>query len=126
AVRLSLFATLAAILLGPQAGQGQVLPADPPTTCTGCPTCGCVQKETHLNSFVSGTAADAGQTLAAVQVRSAFGPTLRFWISYNTYDADGSRNMFTKLPGAFDTVLGLGWTYTFNDLLFTQHNGDMF
>ncbi len=121
-----LFVLLAVILFSPKLGHAQLLPADPPSSCAGCPTCSCVQQEVHLNSFISRTEADAGQEYAGVQIHSGFGTTLSFTLSYNTYDADGSRNMFTKQPGAFDTVLGYGWTFTFNDLLFTQHNGDMF
>jgi RHS repeat-associated protein len=131
AVRASLFAVLVAILLNPQVGQGQFIPADPPSSCptSSCPTCPpnpCVQQETYLNSSISLTEGNADQEYSSGQARSGFGITLALTISYNTYDADGSRNMFTKQPGQIDTVMGYGWTHVFNDLLFTQHNGDMF
>ena len=120
-----LFAVLATVLLSPQVGRAQFVPADP-AACNGCPACGCPQKQTRLKSFVRPTEANAGQENDGVQIRSGFGPTLDFYFTYNTYDADGSRNMFTKQPGQIDTVMGYGWTHMFNDLLFTQHDGDMF
>ena len=122
---LRLFALFAVTLFCARVSFGQLLPADPPSSCT-CASCGCAQHEEYLNSFVSMTEGNAGQDFDGVQVRSGFGPTLSMQISYNTYDADGSRNMYTKLPGTIDTVMGYGWTHTYNDLLFTQHNGDMF
>lgn len=126
--RVTLFVSIAfaLVLLAPQTGQAQLLPADPPSSCASGPAWGCVQQEKYLTSSISLTEANADQEFTGVRISSGFGATLDFRMSYNTYDADGSRNMFTKQPGAFDTVLGYGWTFTFNDLLFTQHGGDMF
>jgi RHS repeat-associated protein len=121
-----LFAVLAGVLLSPQVGQGQFEPGDPPSSCANCPVCRCAQQENYLNSSISLTEGNSGQKGSGGQVRSGFGPTLDFYFTYNTYDADGSRNMFSKLPGPIDTVMGYGWTHMFNDLLFTQHDGDMF
>ncbi len=130
-----LFAVLATVLLSPQVGQGQFIPADPPSAelppaapppSGHCASCGALQVEDYHNSSISLTEGDADQEYSGGQARSGFGPTLDFEISYNTYDADGSRNMFTKQPGQIDTVMGYGWTHMFNDLLFTQHDGDMF
>ena len=126
-----LFAIIATVLLGSRVALAQFFPADPPSSCptSSCPTCppnGCVQRETYLDSSISLTEANSGQQFTGVQVRSGFGVTLDLTTSYNTDNADGSRNMFTKVPGVIDTVIGDGWTHTYNDLLFTQHGGDMF
>ena len=131
----SLFAVLATVLLSPQVGQGQFIPSDPPSAELPpaappppghCASCGALQDEDYDNSSISLTEGNAGQKGSGGQARSGFGPTLDFYFTYNTYDADGSRNMFTKQPGQIDTVMGYGWTHMFNDLLFTQHDGDMF
>lgn len=120
ATHVSLVAALAIVILSPQSGRANVTPADPPS-CQNCP-----QREYYLNSFVSLTEGNVGDTYSVAQVRSAFGPTLDFQLVYNSYDADGSRNMWTGTGASIDTVMGYGWTHTYNDLLFTQHTGDMF
>jgi len=51
-------------------------------------------------------------------VKSAFGLTLNFWLTYNSYNADGSR-------AQIDSGLGYGWTHTYNIFLFNQL-GNMF
>lgn len=52
------------------------------------------------------------------RLRSAFGVTIDFSLHYNSYNADGSR-------AAIDTVMGYGWTHSYNVFLFSQ-NGHMF
>ncbi len=127
-----LFAIIATLLLTSRVLQAQFFPADPPpsscatNSCPTCPPTPCVQRQTYLDSSIYLTEANSSQQFAGVQVRSGFGVTLDLTTSYNTDDADGSRNMFTKVPGVIDTVIGDGWTHTYNDLLFTQHGGDMF
>ena len=122
---ISLSALLATVLLIPRAGLAQFTPGDP-AACINCPACGCPQRDNHRSAHIDLTESNSGQMFTGVQVRSAFGITLGLTAAYNTDDADGSRNMYTKLPGAYDTVMGYGWTHTFNDLLFTQHGGDLF
>ncbi len=41
-----------------------------------------------------------------------------FTLIYNSYDADGSR-------ASLDTMVGFGWTHSYNDFLFGQGR-DMF
>jgi RHS repeat-associated protein len=53
-----------------------------------------------------------------VTVQSAYGATLPLVLTYNSYNADGSR-------AQLDTGLGFGWTHTYNTLLF-QQRGQMF
>jgi hypothetical protein len=122
---VSLFALLATVVLTPRTGLAQFTPGDA-AACENCPACGCPERDNHGSAHIDLTQANSGLQFLGVQIRSAFGTTLKLIGVYNTDDADGSRNMYTKLPGAFDTVMGFGWTHTFNDLLFTQHGGDMF
>jgi RHS repeat-associated protein len=51
--------------------------------------------------------------LEASSLRSAFGPTISFSLTYNSYNADGSR-------AQLDTGLGYGWTHSYNIFLFNQ------
>ncbi|HWX22256.1 MAG TPA: RHS repeat-associated core domain-containing protein [Candidatus Binatia bacterium] len=46
-------------------------------------------------------------------LRSAFGPTIDFRLTYNSYNADGSR-------AQLDTMVGYGWTHSYNIFLFGQ------
>jgi RHS repeat-associated protein len=53
-----------------------------------------------------------------VTVQSDYGATLPLVLTYNSYNADGSK-------AQLDTGLGYGWTHTYNALLF-QQRGQMF
>ena len=46
------------------------------------------------------------------------GSTINFFLAYNSYNADGSR-------AQIDTVMGYGWTHSYNIFLFSQR-GHMF
>ncbi len=86
------------------------------TACATCDTfnrssaCGCAHSNTEGNLKVS--------YRAGMMVRSAFGPTLDFSLTYNTMAADGSQSRT-------DTAMAYGWTHSYNILLFTQR-GHMF
>ena len=45
--------------------------------------------------------------------------TIDFSLVYNSYNADGSRT-------SLDTILGFGWTHSYNIFLFSQSTNDMF
>ena len=115
---LCLFSVLIAILLSPQAAEAKTTPADP-GTCQDCPLCSnCgAQNQTYYSS-VSMTEGNISEDYSVAQVKSAFGTVMDFKLIYNSYNADNSRV-------SLDTMVGFGWTHTFNDFLFAQ-GADMF
>ena len=108
AVSLPLIAAFVLFLFSPQPAQATPIGYDP-DPCIWC---------LLINSFVSLTEGNVAETYSGPVVKSAFGSTLKFDLIYNTYNADGSR-------GSFNTVLGYGWTHTYNEFLFSQR-GDIF
>jgi RHS repeat-associated protein len=92
-----------------------------PRDCQSCRSCGkCPCPDNYL-SGVSSVGLSEGNLRDAYQVarvRSAFGATIDLSLHYNSYNADGSR-------AAIDTVMGLGWTHSYNIFLFSQ-NGHLF
>jgi RHS repeat-associated protein len=84
-----------------------------------CQTCGA--QPTRLPGGTINTSLSEGnirEDYPVVTVKSAYGKTLPFGLSYNSYNADGSKVQL-------DTGLGFGWTHTYNTLLF-QQRGQMF
>lgn len=69
-------------------------------------------------SSISLTEGNLRDTYSAARVKSTNGSTLDFFLTYNSYNADGSR-------ARVNTVMGYGWTHSFNILLFIQR-GSMF
>lgn len=63
-------------------------------------------------SFVSLSEGNLAEDYAVAPVKSASGATLEFKLIYNSYDADNSR-------ASLDTMVGFGWTHTYNDFLFS-------
>ena len=112
---LSLFAILAAVIISPTLVLAERHGGDH-DPCENCPIC--CQQFSPAYSRVSLTEGDFVEDYSTVRLRSAFGPALDFQLTYNTYNADGSR-------ASIDTVMGYGWTHTYNDFLFSQR-GDMF
>ena len=108
---ISLFATFVTLLICPQTVKAATTPigGDP------CPTC--CQGQSG-GSFVSLTEGNVGDDYHVSQVRSAFGAAMDFTLIYNSYNADGTR-------AALDTMIGFGWTHSYNDFLFSQGR-DMF
>ncbi len=82
-------------------------------TCGGQPT-----RQTGGTVNTSLTEGNIREDYTVVTVRSAYGPTLPLTLTYNSYNADGSR-------AQLDTGLGFGWTHTYNSLLF-QQRGQLF
>src|SRR5271165_6772842 len=124
AVSLPLFAAFALFLFSPQPAQAKYIGADSPACekkCLNCggPPCQTCQKRCKQrlvatpNSFVSETEGTNAETYSGPVVKSAFGPTLMLDLTYNSYDADGSR-------ASINTVLGYGWTHAYNEFLFSQ------
>ena len=84
-----------------------------------CQTCGA--QATRQPGGTVGTSLSEGnlrEDYPVVNIKSGYGTTLPFGLSYNSYNADGSKVQL-------DTGLGFGWTHTYNTLLF-QQRGQMF
>lgn len=108
---------LVALLLPTQPAQARYLGGEPPRCpCQVCPqcndsgACGCKASNTEGNL--------GHHHQGGMMAKSAFGATLDFRLVYNSKQADGSQSRT-------DTVMGYGWTHSFNILLFTQR-GHMF
>lgn len=69
-------------------------------------------------SAISITEGNLREQYRVSTLRSAFGVTLDFTLTYNSYNADGSRT-------SEDTFMGWGWTHSYNAYLFSQFD-DMF
>jgi RHS repeat-associated protein len=97
--------------------------ADPPK-CPACPTCqpglACPQPQegSSAGTTISRTEGNLSERINLASVLSSTGPTLAFSAIYNSYNADGSRVQL-------DTVMGYGWTHSYNIFLFSQL-GSMF
>ncbi len=117
-----LCAAAALILSFAGLGQAKYIGGDPPKS--KCPPCGCGctrpanQQRSNTSSTVSDSEGNAAETVPISTVRSANRNTLDFALTYNSYNADGSR-------ATIDTVVGYGWTHSFNIFLFGQL-GSMF
>jgi YD repeat-containing protein len=116
----TLFAGFATLLLAPQTATATPIGGDPPTcaccTCSaggGSSVCPCEQ-----DYDVSLTEGNVGEDYPVAPVQSAFGATMDFSLMYNSYNADGTR-------ASLDTMVGYGWTHSYNDFLFSQGR-DMF
>jgi RHS repeat-associated protein len=120
---------LLSFVLLPAALQAKNIGADPPNPsgpcatagCPTCPTCKArvpVLQRSNTSSKVSETEGNLVEQVPISTTKSANGPTIDLTAVYNSYNADGSR-------ATVDTVMGYGWTHTYNDFLFTQF-GAMF
>lgn len=124
----SLFMAVALALLG--GWPGGVLHADPIggespcLSCTGTSSSDSTdtsapnQYLSSGSSFLSLSEGNLGETVPVTVVRSSAGPTVDFYLTYNSYLADSSQ-------GGVTTVLGRGWTHSFNVLLF-EYQRNMF
>lgn len=79
-----------------------------------CLTCDAPQNRARVNNtFVSYSEGNLYDQYPVVSVRSSGEPTLSLRFDYNSYNADGSR-------AELDVGMGLGWTHSYNDFLFSQ------
>jgi RHS repeat-associated protein len=90
--------------------------SDTPDVCLKCGAKPTRQPAGKVNTSLS--EGNLREDYPVVTVTSAYGPTLPFTLTYNSYNADGSR-------AQLDTGLGFGWTHTYDTLLF-QQRGQMF
>ena len=95
--------------------------AEPPGcgTCPTCTTCGhpAVWEPSSAGTAISRTEGNLREHIPITEVRSASFP-MSLSVVYNSYNADMSR-------AQVDTVLGYGWTHSYNVFLFSQL-GSMF
>src|SRR5438128_999830 len=118
----------AAIGLTSPPSRAKNIGADPPVRCGGCVVCkcppcsqatrtrplsNCSSSQTCISgtcfSFTEGT---DPETYPVVSVRSSTGAMLDLSLTYDSYNADTSR-------ARFNTVLGIGWTHSYNHFLFS-------
>lgn len=115
---------LVLILFGSTGVEARYIGGEPPNKCG---TCGCacrcaacpapnIPSSGSNPSYTEGNTGDSYNGGATVS--SAFGPTLSFSAVYNSKQADGSQSRS-------NTVMGYGWTHSYNTLLFSQR-GHMF
>ena len=107
------FQILVVALVPAMAGvsQAMYIGSDPPNPCAIC-ACRCT-KVPGGNVQTSLTEGDLRDDYPAASITSSSGPTLNFGLTYNSYNADGSK-------AQVDTGLGLGWTHSYNIFLFQQ------
>jgi RHS repeat-associated protein len=89
--------------------------ANPPDC--GCNVCAIPNKVSKASSL-SLSEGNLVQDYAAVVVKNSACVALDFTLTYNSYDSDGSRSQV-------DTVMGIGWTHSYNVFLFFQ-SGHLF
>jgi RHS repeat-associated protein len=86
----------------------------PQCTCCSCsPTCSCATTPSDTSSSLSASEGNLMEQVPISTTGSAGGATVNVSAVYNSYNADGSR-------AAVDTVMGFGWTHSYNTFLFTQ------
>jgi hypothetical protein len=117
-----LLAALTTILLSPHVASANITLADC-SSCQGLPAARVLPQ--LVRQPYEG---NLGDTYSVARVRGAFGVTLDFHLIYNSYNADGSRNMYPSTGCSIDTVMVYDRTDMCNDFLFSQREfgGDMF
>ncbi|MDN3514597.1 MAG: hypothetical protein NG747_09365 [Candidatus Brocadia sp.] len=86
--------------------------AEPPQDGGICPSClACESSDT--GSILSRTEGNLVERLTISTIQSSIGPTISLSLTYNSYNADCSR-------AEIDTVMGFGWTHSYNIFLFSQ------
>jgi RHS repeat-associated protein len=84
-----------------------------------CLTCGIQATRQQAGGIsTSWSEGNMRDNYSVVTVTSGYGDALTFGLTYNSYNADGSK-------AQLDTGMGFGWTHTYNALLF-QQRGQMF
>jgi RHS repeat-associated protein len=105
-------------LLLPRSAIARDIGAESPTKCGVC-ACKCpIAEPSAAGTTISRTEGNLTERVDLLKVMSGAGPTLTFSALYNSYNADGSRVQL-------DTVMGYGWTHSYNVFLFSQV-GSMF
>jgi RHS repeat-associated protein len=121
-----IIAAFLAIALTSAPGEAKNIGADPPLRCSACgcgapsgPGGNCSSSEPcRAGACFSRTEGNVRVGYPVVSVRSSTGAMLDLSLTYDSYNADTSR-------ARFNTVLGIGWTHSYNLFLFSQV-GNMF
>src|ERR1043166_7621101 len=100
-----------ALLWGANVSYATYIGSDPPDQCKEC-ACRCT-REPGGNARTSLTEGNLREDYQVVSVKGGVGATLTLGLTYNSYNADGSR-------AQVDTGLGFGWTHSYNVFLFQQ------
>lgn len=111
------FLPLLLVLLTLEPAQAKYIGEDPPQQCQ-CQSCNSCNQAAACGCAISNSEGNLKDTYTGPRVLSSTGATLDFNLSYNSYNADGSRV-------AIDTVMGYGWTHSYNSFLFSQR-GNMY
>ncbi len=111
-------AVFAAFLVFLPLAQAKYYGAEPQAcSCTCLCSCPCldppVSQASDTSSSLSDSEGNLSESVSASMTQSASGRTLNFSLTYNSYNADGSR-------AQVDTVMGYGWTHSYNIFLFSQ------
>jgi RHS repeat-associated protein len=101
---------LLSLLLLPGIIEATNIGADPPKHSAA--------RASDTSSVLSTSEGNLMEYVPVSSTRSSNGPTVNVTAVYNSYNADGSR-------AVVDTVMGYGWTHSYNIFLFTQF-GAMF
>jgi RHS repeat-associated protein len=113
------------LLLLPSLTRAKDIGADPPPCSTGsscqkctpkAPTCGGAFAGVSISYSNGNLSVPSGPVVSTL--KSAYGPAINLSLTYNSYNADGSR-------AQVDTAMGYGWTHSYNIFLFNQL-GNMF
>ena len=108
-----------ALLLAAAPVQAKYIGGEPPSCCKCCKSeTGRPDTDVPGGSAISLVEGNMKDQYAVSSIKSATGPTITFSLAYNSYNADGSH-------AQVDSVLGYGWTHSYNIFLFTQR-GHMF
>ena len=114
------------LLLFLQRAQATPIGENRPYTCDTCTCAGSCATPSPCTAVtvdayilrISLTEGNLSESLDLSRTLSSTGATLSFSAVYNSYNADGSR-------AQVDTVMGYGWTHSYNIFLFSQF-GSMF
>ncbi len=111
------FAIVVVSLFLPSLSQAYPLTGDPKGPCDCFCGLNCnfpfLPTTSDTSSSISLSEGNLKETVLLSATRSSTGPTMSLSAIYNSYNADGSR-------AAVDTVMGYGWTHSYNNFLFTQ------
>ncbi|MBM3240487.1 RHS repeat protein [Candidatus Poribacteria bacterium] len=106
------------LLLSQSAVEAKYIGGEPPCKCCEAPsTCPRVSDGSAISitggSATSLTEGNQQEQYNVTSIKNASGSTIDFSLTYNSYDADNSH-------AQVDTVMGYGWTHSYNIFLFNQ------
>jgi RHS repeat-associated protein len=108
-------------LLTPHSAEARYIGAQTPTCSCACAcSCTCANPSASLpsntSSLLSLSQGNVAEQLALSAIKGGVGAGISLNAIYNSYDADGSL-------AQVDTVMGYGWTHSYNIFLFDQVGG---